>query len=65
MNPTRKDKSKADIEIVEHFNDMDVTVFRRRNLSKIAVGQLNINSIRSRFEFLAHQVKGNTDILMI
>ena len=29
------------------------------------VGHLNINSIRSKFDFLAHQVKGNMDILMI
>ena len=26
---------------------------------------MNINSIRSKFDFLAHQVKGNIDILMI
>ena len=34
-------------------------------MSKIIVGQLNINSIRNKFDFLAQQVKGNIDILMI
>ena len=34
-------------------------------MNKIIVGQLNINSIRNKFDFLAQQVKGNTDILMI
>ena len=34
-------------------------------MNKIIVGQLNINSIRNKFDFLAQQVKGNIDILMI
>ena len=34
-------------------------------MNKIVVGHLNINSIRNKFDFLAHQVKGNIDILMI
>ena len=34
-------------------------------MNKIVVGHLNINSIRNKFNFLAHQVKGNIDILMI
>ena len=34
-------------------------------MNKIVVGHLNVNSIRSKFNFLAHQVQGNTDILMI
>ena len=34
-------------------------------MNKIVAGHLNINSIRNKFYFLAHQVKGNTDILMI
>ena len=29
------------------------------------IGYLNITSIRNKFGFLVHQVKGNTDILMI
>ena len=34
-------------------------------MNKIIVGQLRINSIRSKFDFLVQQVKGNIDILMI
>ena len=34
-------------------------------MNKIFVGQLIINSIRNKFDFLAQQVKGNIDILMI
>ena len=34
-------------------------------MNKIVVGHLNINSIRNKFDFLAHQVQGNIDIPMI
>ena len=34
-------------------------------MNKIAVGHLNINFIRNKFDFLAHQVQGNIDIFMI
>ena len=34
-------------------------------MNKIIVRQLNINPIRNKFDFLAQQVKGNIDILMI
>ena len=36
-----------------------------KNMNKIIVAQLNINSIRNKFDFLAQQVKGSIDILMI
>ena len=34
-------------------------------MNKIILAQLNINLIRNKFDFLAQQVKGNIDILMI
>ena len=34
-------------------------------MSKIVVVHLNINSIRNKFDFLAHQVQGNIDILLM
>ena len=34
-------------------------------MNKIVVGQWNINSFRNMFDFLAHQVQGIVDILMI
>ena len=38
---------------------------RIRNLNKIVIGHLNINSLRNKFDFLVTQVKGYVDILMI
>ena len=38
---------------------------RIRNLNKIVIGHLNINSLRNKFDFLVTQVKGYIDILMI
>ena len=43
---------------------MDLKTLRIRNLNKIITDQLNINSIRNKFDLLAHQVKENIDILM-
>ena len=34
-------------------------------MNKIVAGHLNINSIRNKFDFLAHQVRGNIYILLI
>ena len=34
-------------------------------MNKIVAGHLNINFIKNKFDFLAHQVQGNIDILMI
>ena len=59
------EKSDIDNEIVDHITNADLKSLRIRNLNKIVVGHLNINSIRNKFDFLAHQVKGNIDILMI
>ena len=59
------EKSDIDNEIVDHIAKADLKSLRIRNLNKIVVGHLNINSIRNKFNFLAHQVKGNIDILMI
>ena len=59
------EKSDIDNEIVDHITNADLKSLRIRNLSKIVLGHLNINSIRNKFNFLAHQVKGNIDILMI
>ena len=62
---TLNEKSEIDNEIVDHITNADLKSLRIRNLNKIVVGHLNINSIRNKFDFLAHQVKGNIDILMI
>ena len=38
---------------------------RKDNLNKLISAQLNINSIRNKFELLSEQIKGNVDLLMI
>ena len=38
---------------------------RVKNLNKLITGHLNINSVRNKFELLAHQIKDNKDILII
>ena len=40
-------------------------LFRKDNLNKIIHANLNINSIRNKFDCLSEQVKGNIDILLI
>ena len=62
---TLNEKSEIDNEIVDHIANVDLKSLCMRNLDKIVVGHLNIDSIRDKFDFLAHQVKGNIFILMI
>ena len=38
---------------------------RSENLNKLVFGDLNINSIGNKYEFLVEQVKGNIDAIMI
>ena len=38
---------------------------RKDNLTKLITAHLNINSIRSKFDFLVDKIKGNVDIMMI
>ena len=52
-------------ELVDHTSNKDLRSLRLKNVSKIILGHLNINSIRNKFDFLAHQVQGNIDILII
>ena len=58
------EKLEIDNEIVDHITNADLKSLRIRNLNKTVVGHLNINLIRNKFDFLAHQVKGNIDILI-
>ena len=52
-------------KIVDHIWNKDLKSVRLKNLNKIIVGHLNVNSIRNKFDFLAPQVQGIIDILMI
>ena len=62
---TFNEKSEIGNEIVDHITSADLKSLHVRNFNKIIVGHLNINSIRNKFDFLAHQLKENIDILMI
>ena len=55
---------KINNELVDHTSNKDLKSLRIRYLNKIVVGHLNINCVRNNFDFLAHQVQGNIDILM-
>ena len=52
-------------ELVDRASNKDLKSLRIKNLNKIIVSHLNINFIRKKFDFLAHQVQGNIDILTI
>ena len=41
------------------------TSLRRKNLNRVILAQLNINSIRNNFNLLAEGIKGKVDVLMI
>ena len=36
-----------------------------KNWKKLIIGQLNINSLRNKFDLVTYQIKDNVDILMI
>ena len=52
-------------ELVDRASNKDLKSLRIKNLNKIIVSHLNNNFIRKKFDFLAHQVQGNIDILTI
>ena len=49
------------------YDECNITLktIRSDNTNKLIFAHLNINSIRNKFEFLATQVKGKIDVLMI
>ena len=38
---------------------------RDGNINKLIIGQLNLNSLRNKFDCLIQQITGNVDILMV
>ena len=38
---------------------------RRKNLNRVILAQVNINSMRNKFDLLAEGIKGKVDVLMI
>ena len=48
----------------ENFNYY-LSSLRRKNLNRVILAQLNINSIRNKFDLLAKGIKGMVDVLMV
>ena len=44
---------------------MDLEALRLKNVNKMIIAHLNINSLRNKFEFLISLIKDNVDALMI
>ena len=44
---------------------MDLKAFRLKNVNKLIIAHLNINSLRNNLEFLISLIKDNIDVLMI
>ena len=49
----------------EAVTNKELRDLRLRNLNKLIIAHLNINSLRNKFELLIPQIKDNIDILMI
>ena len=57
------DEYKAEPMNMKGFESLKA--IRKRNLNRIVVAHLNINSLRNKFDYLIEQITGNIDILMI
>ena len=44
---------------------MDLKALRLKNVNKLTLAHLNINSLRNKFQFLISLIKDNIDVLMI
>ena len=56
---------KAEDHVDKININAELRSLRVKNLNKLIIGHLNINSLRNKFELLTHQIKDNIDILMI
>ena len=56
-------------EAKNHVNKINLNAelrfLRVKNLNKLIIGHLDINSLRNKFELLTQQIKDNIDVLMI
>ena len=53
-----KDKKRIDAKVI-------LKLIRRENSNSLVFAQININSLRNKFELLVDLVKGKIDVLMI
>ena len=66
-NANVKECNFKDDLTTKKYDECNITLktIRSDNANKLIFAHLNINSIRNKFEFLATQVKGKIDVLMI
>ena len=38
---------------------------KQKNANRVTIAQINVNSIRNKFDFLCEMIRGNIDILLI
>ena len=43
----------------------DLKQIKIKNINRVTIGQININSVRNKFDFLSHLISGYIDILLI
>ena len=58
-------KSKLPSKSVNGISVRSIGDVCKRNLKRIILGHLNINSIRNKFDLFVDQIKGNVDIMVI
>ena len=63
-NTNDYDENKAKFK-VGAISASNLNAIHKRNINRLIIGQLNINSLRNKFESLVQQVSRNIDILMV
>ena len=57
--------SSSNLNVEPRYFGDELKSLRINNIRRVIIGQININSIRSKFDDLVRGVRGNIDILMI
>ena len=47
------------------ISEKSLRVIRQENVNHVIFAHLNINSVRNKFDMLAHQIIGNVDVIVI
>ena len=63
-NTNDYDENKAKFKAGEICGN-NLNAIRKRNINRLIIGQLNINSLRNKFESVVQRVTGNIDILIV
>ena len=63
-NTNDYDENKAKLKVGK-ISASNLNAVRKRNINRLIIEQLNINSLWNKFESFAQQVTGNIDTLMV